>query len=181
METTSTITAFLDHSTLPSGDRASVLGVARAALRRDQGARVLVFEDQTGRPIDVDPREDAAAPAEAAEPPAPRGRPRLGVVSREVTLLPRHWEWLEAQPNGISAALRRLIDEARRAQPDEPRARQAREAAHRVMTAMGGDQPGYEEALRALFARDRDRFLRHLEPWPADLRAYAARLADPSF
>lgn len=178
MENAPTWTGFSgDHHVL-TGDLAAVLRAAKA--RVDHGEAVLLFDDDTGRRIDVDFRGTAEEVVARAAPPAPspgRGRPKLGVVSREVSLLPRHWEWLEAQPNGISAALRRLIDDARRTQPDAHRDRRAREAAHRFMTTMSGDRPGYEEALRALFAGDRDRFQREVAPWPEDVRAYATRLA----
>jgi len=102
--------------------------------------------------------------------------PRLGVVSREVSLLPRHWDWLEQQPNGISAALRRLLDEARKRAPGEERARLAREAAGRFMTAMAGNLPGYEEAARALFAKDHERFTQRIAAWPEDVRLHLERL-----
>jgi hypothetical protein len=97
-----------------------------------------------------------------------------------VTLLPRHWEWLEDQPNGISAALRRLVDEARKREPGRERARRAAEAASRVMSALAGDRPGFEEASRALFAGDGERFSSLVRSWPADVREYVARLADPA-
>jgi hypothetical protein len=100
------------------------------------------------------------------------GRPRLGVVSREISLLPRHWEWLEAQPGGLSATLRRLVDEARRQEPQSEQARQRRDATSRLMWALAGDLPGFEEASRALFASERGRFTDLLASWPADLRGY---------
>ena len=180
-----TCTAFAGDRRIAHGDLPAVLHQLRAHLARGQHDGLLVFDDQTGRQVDVDLRDTPEQRAEPAPPPEPagppRGRPKLGVVSREVSLLPRHWEWLEAQPNGISAALRRLIDEARKAQPDEARARLAREAAHRVMTAMAGDRPGYEEALRALFARDRARFEAQIAGWPSDVRGYVGALAEASF
>lgn len=189
MEDAPSLTAFVAHHVLVRGALASVRQAALARLAEDPAARILVFDDQTGRQVDLDPGElpgQQVAPDGVAERPeegaAPsRGRPKLGVVGREVTLLPRHWEWLEQQPNGASAALRRLIDEARRTQVDAQRARQARDAAHRFMTAMAGDQPGYEEALRALFAGDEARFQAQLSGWPGELAAYASRLAAPSF
>jgi hypothetical protein len=98
------------------------------------------------------------------------------VVSREVSLLPRHWDWLEQQPNGISAALRRLVEEARKRAPGEERARLAREAAARFMTAIAGNLPGYEEASRALFAKDHERFRQRIAAWPEDVRLHLERL-----
>ena len=113
--------------------------------------------------------------------PAGPGRPRLGVVSREVSLLPAQWDWLEAQPSGISATLRQLIEAARRKTPGAERARMARDAAYRFMTAMAGDRPGFEAALRALYAGEKSIFEHRLRRWPADIRRHAERLAAPSF
>ncbi|WP_428990320.1 DUF2239 family protein [Methylocapsa aurea] len=106
-----------------------------------------------------------------------RGRPKLGVVAREITLLPRHWDWLAAQPGGASAALRRLVETARREGGTDGRQRAAREAAYRFLSAVAGDLPGYEEALRALFSGDAARFEAQMTEWPKDVRAYALRLA----
>ncbi len=85
------------------------------------------------------PRGTTNQPAE----PRGRGRPKLGVVAREVTLLPRHWDWLNAQPGGASVALRKLVEQARRANGDADRARAAREAAYHFMSAMAGDLPAF--------------------------------------
>src|SRR5262245_3846770 len=105
------------------------------------------------------------------------GRPKLGVVAREVTLLPRHWEWLGAQPGGASVALRKLVEEARRANGDADRARAARDAAYRFMSVMAGNLAGFEEASRALFADDRRRFVGLVAGWPDDVRDHVVRLA----
>jgi hypothetical protein len=131
---------------------------------------------------DVAPWEAGApeqAAGQAADGPRGRGRPRLGVVAREVTLLPRHWDWLAAQPGGASAALRRLIDSARHADAGRTAARQAQERAYRAMLALAGDLPGYEDACRALFGGDPDGFAARIADWPADVRAYALELARP--
>lgn len=153
-------------------ERAAV--AARAALA--QGGQVLIFDDATGRVVDLDLRQTPV------EPPARRpGRPKLGVESREVTLLPRHWEWLNGQPGGASAALRRLVEAARRETAGQDAARRAQEAAYRFMTALAGDAPGYEEAARALFARDEARFAEMTGAFAPDVRDYARALAGPSF
>jgi hypothetical protein len=122
--------------------------------------------------------EVAEAPADEPEAgeKATRGRPKLGVTAREVTLLPRHWEWLAAQPGGASVTLRKLVEEARRTSGAQQQVRQAQEAAYRFMSALAGDFPGFEEATRALFADDRNRFEQHMAEWPADIRNYAVRL-----
>ena len=152
----------------------------------DAQPAVVVIDDRSGRTIDLDLRGSAAellerlGPAGEADNPAEprgRGRPKLGVVAREVTLLPRHWDWLAAQPGGASVALRKLVEEARRANADQDRRRQATDAAFRALSTLGGDLPGFEEATRALFAQDSERLARCLADWPSDLRDYALRLA----
>ena len=128
--------------------------------------------------------ESARSRAGDAEPEAiPRGpgRPRLGVVPREVTLLPRHWQWLSGQPGGASVALRRLVDEARRASVGADRVRRSQEVAYRFMSALTGNLPGFEEAIRALFAGDGVAFEARVADWPEDVRTYARMLADEAF
>jgi hypothetical protein len=146
--------------------------------RRPQG-EVLVFDDATGAQIDLDLRgKQQKTPGErqTAEPRGP-GRPRLGVIAREVTLMPRHWDWLNLQPGGASVALRKLVDEARRTAGDRDRVRASQEAAYRFMSAVTGNLPGFEEATRALFAYDRRKFSQLIADWPEDVRDFAVRLA----
>jgi hypothetical protein len=179
-----TYAAFVGPRLLAWGELGLVLRAAKEQFDRDNGAALLVFDDRTGKQRDYDLRGEpdaVVARAMPAQAPAGRGRPKLGVVSREVTLLPRHWEWLEEQPNGISAALRRLVDEARTREPGEARARLARDAAHAFMTAMAGDRPGFEEALRALYAKDHERFTQKIARWPGDIRRHSERLAEAWF
>jgi uncharacterized protein len=175
--------AFEGHRCIASGDLRDVVRAAKETLDRRKEASILIFDGMTGGPIDIDFRgtiEEVLArlPAAAGEgdsgSSAPRGpgRPKLGVVAREVTLLPRHWEWLAQQSGGASVALRRLVDEARRASGDRDRERAARDAAYHFMSAMAGDLPSFEEASRALFAGDRLRFEQHTVAWPEDIRAY---------
>jgi hypothetical protein len=109
------------------------------------------------------------------------GRPKLGVVPREVTLLPRHWDWLAGQPGGASVALRKLVEQARRTNQDKDRLRLAQEAAYRFMSTMAGNEPGFEEAARALFAANQVRFSEFVEPWPIDVRDHAKKLAARAF
>ena len=159
-------------------------------------ARILVFNAENSEPIEIDCRGSlpdvmgriAPVTTEASPPddvqisqPAGRGRPRLGVVAREVTLLPRHWEWLGTQPGGASVALRKLVEQARRASSTADRIRQSQDATNRFMTAMAGDMDGYEEASRALFAADRQRFESLLAAWPEDIRAHLLYLAKSAF
>jgi uncharacterized protein len=180
-----TYTAFAGHRRLGSGPIADVAVLAKHTDSRAD-MPVLIFSDATGRAVDVDlrgsDRDIAARLTSGAEPDAPavprgRGRPKLGVVAREVTLLPRHWEWLAAQPGGASVALRKLVDEARRTNSDRDRARQARDAAYHFMSAMAGNLTNFEEASRALFAGDLRRCSALIVDWPADIRDHAMKLA----
>lgn len=161
------------HGALPD-----VALAVRARLDADAQSRPLVFDATTGAVIDLDLRGDAHAIVARLEPPTTprgRGRPRLGVVSREVTLLPRQWDWLARQPGGASAALRRIVDAARR--DDASDRRLARDGAYRFMSALAGDLPGFGEASRALFADDRAKFASLAAPWPADVRDQVERMA----
>lgn len=179
-----TYVAFAGDKLVAEGDLRAVIARVKERAERGRAEGILLFDDDTGRQLEVSLEgtvEEVIARTMPEPAPAGRGRPKLGVTSREVTLLPRHWEWLERQPHGISATLRRLVDEARKREPDEEAKRHAREAAHRFMTTMAGDRPGYEEALRALYAKDRDGFEKRIKRWPADVREHTAKLAAPSF
>jgi hypothetical protein len=174
METDPTYTAFAAHQRVTSGTLGKVLPEAKALLDSGKYETLLFFEDSTGKQVDFDFRgtsEEVVARAVPAASHGP-GRPRLGVVSREISLLPRHWEWLEQQPSGISAAIRRLVEEARKHEPETEKARLAIEATSRVMTALAGDRRGYEEATRALFQRDRPRFDALIDRWPVAIKTY---------
>ena len=187
---TETFTAFEGQRRLVSGPLAEVALAIKHAERHAMEP-IAIFSDATGRAIDLDlrggpdevlarlPETVAASPRSEAMPGEPRGRgrPRLGVVAREVTLLPRHWEWLNAQPGGASVALRKLVDEARRSSGDRDRQRAARDAAYHFMSAMAGNLPHFEEASRALFADDRRRFIGQIAGWPADVRDHVVKLA----
>ena len=178
-------TAFRGENRIASGSPAEVV----TAIKGEHEG-VLVFDDATGKPVDLDLRgtlEDCLGrlPRDHAEPMEPvgrrPGRPKLGVVPREVTLLPRHWEWLGQQPGGASVALRKLVDAARAAGGSGDDRRRAQEAADRFMRALAGDQPGYEEAARALYAGQEGRFKELTENWPTDVRDHARSLARAAF
>jgi hypothetical protein len=172
-------TAFAGVRQVAEGTLDDVLPVLKRRFDADRGDTVLVFEDETGRQVDFDLRGTLEEVLERESPSHARGpgRPRLGVVSREVSLLPRHWDWLEEQPNGISAAIRRLVDQARKAEPGKERARRIRAALSRFLTAMAGNLPHYEEATRALFRGETGRFQTLVKGWPKDVREYAVQRA----
>lgn len=195
-------TAFDGHRLLLSGPLVEVALAVKTATENGSSDVILVFDDATGRVIDLDLRgakadviERLSRPpltsvgryrprsSEVSEPekvevsePRGRGRPKLGVVSREVTLLPRQWEWLAAQPGGASAVLRILVDDARRNGGSRQQRRAAQDAAYQFMLAIAGDLPGYEEATRALFADDRPRLEQWIADWPQDIRSHVLRL-----
>jgi hypothetical protein len=195
-QNSSTCTAFAGTNRIASGSRADVALAAFDAQTSDHRGTLLVFDDQTSRLVEFDlrgTRKDVAAryaePARgvaaakkgASSTTRGRGRPKLGVVSREVTLLPRHWAWLSVQRGGASATLRRLVDEARRQSGGLDDVRRSQDTAFRFMNAMAGDHPGFEEATRALYAGDPTRFDAETDGWPSDVRDYARQLATGAF
>lgn len=174
-----TYTAFAGQQRIAAGTLVEIAETVKAAS--EAGApRLLVFDDNTGQVRELDLRGSLQDVLQRLGPsdeetratltPAARGRPKLGVTAREVTLLPSHWEWLATQPGGASAALRRLVDKARRSGDDKNR--QAQEAARRVMLALAGDFPDFEEATRAFYADDFDRFDQISATWPGDVGEY---------
>lgn len=184
MEENRTYTAFLNTTLIGSGSLEEVLSSLKTAFDNDQSTLILTFEDRTGTQVDFDLRgthADVLSRVLAQQPKLGPGRPKLGVVSREISLLPRHWEWLEEQPNGASAAIRRLVDEERKREPGGIPKRLATQAAGRVMSAMAGNLPGYEEASRALYSSEGERFRKLIRDWPQDLRMYLERLVQPVF
>ena len=188
-------TAFEGCRRIASGLVPAVASKVKQVLDSGQGQPVLIFDDSSAELVEIDlrgtvdevvQRMQASAASdesavEAAVAPRRPGRPKLGVVAREVTLLPRHWDWLNRQPGGASVALRKLVDEARRTSGPKEVVSRSREVAYKFMVALGGDLPGFEEATRALFAGNSVRFDECLALWPADVRAHTQRLARQSF
>ena len=187
--------AFEGDRRIASGDLREVVRAAKETLDQARDASIIIFDGNTSATIEIDFRgsmaeilarlpDDAAAPVLAATAiAAPRGpgRPKLGVVAREVTLLPRHWAWLASQPGGASVAIRKLVEQASRTGEDKDRIRQAQEAAYRFMSVTSGNKPHYEEAIRALFAGDATRFEQRIAEWPDDIRAHTSKLAARAF
>jgi uncharacterized protein len=187
-------TAFSGSKRIASGDLDQVAMQTKALLDEDLSAQVLIFDNVTSEPIEMDLRgtpervlqriaekvsdgPPISETASAATEPRGPGRPKLGVVAREVTLLPRHWEWLASQPGGASVALRRLVDEARRANQSRDLRRRAQESAYRFLSSMAGNETGFEEAIRSLFAGRQKQFNAIVESWPRDVRDHAKGLA----
>jgi hypothetical protein len=195
MENIRKFVAFSGQRLVGEGPIKATLTSAKRWMDDGDAETVLVFDDETGAQLDFDwrgteievierlkehPAFTVSEVGDTLERPGP-GRPKLGVVSREVTLLPRHWQWLEAQSGGISATLRRLVDDARKATKDTDRVRQCRDALSRFLWAMAGNLPNFEEATRALFANERSRFEALTEKWPVDIRNHVRKLSVNAF
>lgn len=163
-----TLTVFYKDEVIARGSPEEFAGALRGLESLARSSDLLAFDDETGVQVDLDLASVSA--------PRPRGRPSLGVEAREVTLLPRHWEWLAKQPGGASVTLRKLVEGARRQGRSE---RECRDAAYRFLTAIAGDRPGYEQAIRALYKGDRTGFEAYSRPWPEAIRDHARALAWP--
>jgi hypothetical protein len=184
MEHLGTFTAFVGDSIIAAGPLPEILPCLKHSFDKDPGAMILTFNDRTGEQVDFDLRgtlADILTGTAEQEPRLGPGRPKLGVISREISLLPRHWDWLQEQSNGASAAIRRLIDEERKRQPDALARRLSAKATGRVMSAIAGNLPGYEEASRALYSGHGEHFRESTGEWPSDIRSYVERLATPAF
>jgi hypothetical protein len=195
MTTEASFIAFDGDRRIAAGSPASVAIAVKRRVETNRNAQILVFDAVTSALIELNvegsdkdvraravlfaPRAASSEEADATPSARGPGRPKLGVVAREVTLLPRHWEWLNAQPGGASVALRKLVDEARRSKRDG--VRRSQEAAYRFITALAGDKPNYEDANRALFAGDGERFDNLTAAWPTDIRDHARTLATGAF
>ena len=180
------VIAFDGETCVGMGALPEVARAVKAHVQRHKAAQVLIFDGATSRPIELDLRgtleqvlarlPKPAAPEEAPEENRGPGRPKLGVVAREVTLLPHHWEWLNAQPGGASVALRKLVEQARRDNADADRIREARESVYRFMVAVAGSAPRFEDGARALFAGEDEAFREVIKRWPKDPREHLRRL-----
>ncbi len=198
MDSCTQAVAFADFDLVAKGPLAEVARAAKKLVDSRDPRTLLVYDAETSRPIELDLRDseadvlarlpksaspDPAASSCAETVPARRGpgRPKLGVVAREVTLLPRHWEWLASQPGGASVTLRKLVEAARRQSAPDDKLRAARDAVYRFSSALAGNALGYEDAMRALYANDRGGFVQFTQEWPADVRDHARELAEAAF
>ncbi|MEO8747251.1 MAG: DUF2239 family protein [Rhodanobacter sp.] len=178
-------TAFDHHRLVASGNLREVARAAKRVLDAGSAGPLLIFDDRTGCQVEIDFRgtlddvlarlqPDALTPTVARRGP---GRPKLGVVPREVTLMPRHWEWLTSQPAGASGTLRRLVEQALRGSGVVEQARESVESVDRFMQVMAGDLAGYEEVSRAFYRGERECFAALTARWPSDVRTHLRNLA----
>lgn len=168
-----TLIAFCGASVIAKGTPATVAQAAKARLAEAAATPVLVFDESSGRQVDLDYSSPGPETSPTAASP---GRPKLGVIGREVTLLPRHWDWLGTQSGGASVALRKLVENAMRSSAESDARRNRQEACYRFITAIGGNLPGYEEALRSLFADSKEGFSQVTAQWPKDVSGFALQL-----
>lgn len=190
LQQNSTYSAFDGPKLLFQGELSDVVLKIKKHLGSAINSSILIFSDETGRTMDfnfqgskqdVMKRLEVFTSPETTGPTRGPGRPRLGVVSREVSLLPSHWEWLATQPGGASATLRRLVEETRKKSSQKMSVKQIQERTYRVMSVLAGDLPGYEEALRALYKKDRKTFNSQIEKWPKDIQQHLIEMSKPAF
>lgn len=168
---------FAGHTKIASEPLSTLLPKAKAYVEQHGQGQLLFFSDETGLQTDFNLNGPSEHIEDESQSRRGRGRPKLGVVSREVSLLPRHWEWLEQQPGGASATLRKLVEQASRANVKEDAKRRALNAAGKFMWAMAGNLPGFEEASRALYANDLPSLQQQISHWPPDIRQHVVFLA----
>jgi hypothetical protein len=190
MSTQETYTAFEGTHRLVQGALQDVVLKIKKRLGKAENSSILIFSDETGKTMDFNFQGNEGdvlkrleiyvskdEPGEASGP----GRPKLGVVSREVSLLPRHWEWLATQPGGASATIRKLIEDARKKSSGHVSIKLIQERTYRFMSVMAGDLEGYEEALRALYKSDRKALINYIQDWPRDIKDHVLEMAAPAF
>jgi hypothetical protein len=200
---TSHYIAFCGYTCIARAEIWGVVSAVKQASDGDSKDRLVVYDDQSSEVIELDLRGSAddvlarlashpiLAQRPEMETPPPEltpdgqrdgkkqsgpGRPKLGVVSREVSLLPRHWDWLSRQSGGASAALRRLVDEARKSNLEKDRLSEAQQAVHRFLWDMAGNLPSFEEVTRAFYAGDFEKVRLLIQDWPPDVRVHTKRL-----
>lgn len=174
-DTESTYTAFADEEKIFHGSWAEVVEKVKAQSKKHSNATYLIFDDISGEQMDIDVRP--APPVEDIPKKSGPGRPRLGVISKEITLLPQHWDWLASQPGGASVTLRKLVEDAKKKNQSRDQSRKIQESTHRFMTVMAGNLPQFEEALRALYAKDKIKFEKIVKAWPEDIREHTLMMA----
>ena len=191
MDKPNTYTAFDGTKLLLQDSLAEVVLKIKKKIGKAANSSVMIFSDATGKMMDFDfhgaekdvlKRLETFVPEALPKDSSGPGRPKLGVISREISLLPRHWEWLATQSGGASATLRQLVEEAKRKSATSGISiKQAQERTYKFMSVMAGDLNGYEEALRALYKKDQEKFLAQIGEWPRDVRDHINKLAQSVF
>jgi hypothetical protein len=175
--------AFDNSTQIAEGDLLTVALASKQYADDHPDCLTLIFDSLTGHPVDLLLQGDDEQIRDWIQTNIPsalhtnkrRGRPKLGVVSREVTLLPRHWAWLSTQPGGASVTLRRLVDTAAKDPIVEQRVIQ--DAIYRIANALAGNEPGFEEAMRSLYRTNQAEFTESISTWPQDVRTRIQEMA----
>jgi hypothetical protein len=191
MNTPETYTAFEETKRIAQGKLQEVVLKIKKHLGRTENSSILIFSDLTGKTMDINFHgtekdvlkrlEVFVSQQDGETVSSGPGRPKLGVVSREVSLLPRHWEWLAIQPGGASATLRKLIEDAKKKSGSASTTKQVQESVYRFLSVIAGNLEGYEEALRALYKADHKNFSLHIQSWPTDVKKHVMEMAKPIF
>lgn len=192
METTNTYTAFEDHKIIAKGSLQEVVLKVKKRFDKHPESLMVIYSDATGKSMDFINMQGSESDVlkrivvytmdtPTKESTSGPGRPKLGVISREVSLLPRHWEWLATQSSGASATLRKLVDDAMKKSAGTHHIKSTQERTYLFMSVQAGNLKGYEEALRALYRKDKDTFTTHIKEWPSDVQKHALELAKPVF
>lgn len=183
-------TVFDKFQILSQGSLNEVAIAVKKRLRIQSDARILIFSDSTGRQVDLDfsgTEKDTLERLKiyipkTASPHTGAGRPKLGVIPREISLLPHHWEWLLNQEGGASSAIRRLIDEKNKpALLAKDKIKQAQEVTYKFLSAIAGDLPHFEDVIRFLYRKDKKKFENLMSDWPKDIVKYSTALANQAF
>lgn len=183
-----TYTAFDGSKIISQGTLAHIALSLKQKTREQKTATLLVFSDLTGRQIDIDlsgtdkqvlDRLKVYSPQEL-QANTGAGRPKLGVMPREISLLPNHWEWLLNQDGGSSAVIRNLIDEKMKSRSKD-KVKSAQETTYKFLSAIAGDLPNFEEAIRFLYRKDKKKFSELISSWPKDIIKYSMMLASDVF
>ena len=169
--------AIQDQNLIVMGELPVVLKEIKLFLDQGGCEPVLIFDHTDGRQWDFNFQgtlEEVLSRAIVPEDdncnkPGP-GRPRLGIVSREVTLLPRHWDWLEQQPGKASGTLRRLVEDAMKHPSDDFIIRQKQEALGRIISSVGGNLIGFEDFLRILHRKEWNKVEEVIKEWPLGIK-----------
>lgn len=178
--------AFSGDIKISSGPILKVAEATKKHLIKKPNSDIQIFDHDTGQFLEVDFRGSLSQVVERmkksfiieTEKIRGPGRPKLGVVSKEITLLPKHWDWLNLQANGASGSIRKLIDEAMKRNVAKDELKRSQNSVYKFMTIMAGNYPLYEEALRAFYANDNAKFKYIITNWPKDVRDHLLKMTD---
>ena len=185
-----TYTAFEGFQICAHGSLDSVAISIKQRLKKDPTTQFLIFSNSSGKQMDLDLSGSQKVILERLKiyqashfsPATGPGRPKLGVISREVSLLPQHWEWLSNQSGGASATIRRLVDEKiKEPVSAENQIKQAQEVVYRVLSSLAGNLPNYEDVIRFLYRRDKKSFRNAMSDWPKDVVSHTMALSKRVF